>query len=375
MRKTLVGVLAAAVLVTGATGTVLASPTNSTQRQLDGLVKQHEFPAALATVTEADGRSTSYVAGTSELGKRTPVPKDGQVRAGSNTKTFVATVVLQLVGEGKIELDKPINHYLPGAVKDDRITVRQLLNHTSGLANYTEFLGLDKFEDVRHRYFEPRELLDVANAHPVTGEPGEKFKYSNTNYVLLGLLAQKVTGRPISENVDKRIIQKLGLKDTYWPGIGDETIRGKHPHGYALTSKGVEDVTEIDPSWGWAAGQIISSTKDLNTFFRALLKGDLMPKAQLDEMQKTVDTKGEMWPGAEYGLGLASSPLSCGGRYWGHGGDVHGFETRGGVASNGKAISVAVTALPGTFAETPEEGQQAHDAMLAAVDAGLCGAK
>lgn len=372
MKKTLVGALAVAMLFTG---TAMAAPAGSLDKQLDGLTKQHKFPAALATITDANGRATAYTSGTAELNKRVPVPRNGQVRAGSNTKAFVATVVMQLVAEGKVELDKPINHYLPNAVKDDRITVRQLLNHTSGLANYTQYMGLEKFEEVRHRYMEPRELLDIGNAHPVTNQPGEKFKYSNTNYVLLGLLAQKVTGRPIAENVDQRIIRKLGLKDTYWPGQGDETIRGKHPRGYARTGNGIEDVTELDPSWGWAAGQIISTTKDLNSFYRALLKGELLPEAQLKEMQKTVDTAGEMWPGVEYGLGIASAPLTCGGRFWGHGGDIHGYETRGGVAANGRAVSVAVTALPGTFQNMPEEAEQAHNAVLATVDAALCGAK
>ncbi|GHH36835.1 serine hydrolase domain-containing protein [Lentzea cavernae] len=372
MKKTLVGVLAAAMLFSG---TAMAAPPTTVQKQLDGLTKQHEFPAALATTTDAGGRATQYTSGTAELGKKAPVPRNGQVRAGSNTKAFVAAVVMQLVAEKKVELDKPINHYLPGAVKDDRITVRQLLNHTSGLANYTNYLGLEKFEDLRHRYFEPRELLDVGNANPVTNQPGEKFKYSNTNYVLLGLLIQKTTGRPVAENVDKRIVQKIGLRDTYWPGVGDETIRGKHAKGYSKTGNGIEDVTEMDPSWGWAAGQIISTTKDLNSFYRALLNGEVVPPAQVKEMQKTVDTAGEMWPGAEYGLGIASSPLTCGGRYWGHGGDVHGYETRGGVAPDGKAFSVAVTALPGTFQDTPEEAGKAHDAVLATVDAALCGAK
>lgn len=371
MRKTLVGLLTAAALVTGATG-VTAAP-DKIQGHVDGLVKQHEFPAALATVTHRNGHTSAYVAGTAERGKRTPVPKDGRVRAGSNTKAFVAAVVMQLVGEGKVELDKPINHYLPGAVKDDRITVRQLLNHTSGLANYTAYLGLENFDELRNRYFEPRELLDVGNAHAVTGEPGEKFMYSNTNYVLLGLLTQKVTGRPVAEVVEQRIVRKLGLKDTYWPEVGDMTIRGKHPRGYALTASGVVDVTEMDPSWGWAAGQLVSSTKDLNTFYRALLKGEVVKKPQLDEMKKTVPTKGEMWEGAEYGLGIVRTPLSCGGEYWGHGGDIHGFETRGGVAPDGRAFSVAVTALPGTFSETEEEAGKAHEAMLATVDAGLCG--
>jgi D-alanyl-D-alanine carboxypeptidase len=372
MKKTLVGVLAAAMLCSG---TAMAAPATTVQKQLDGLVKQYEFPAALATVTESNGRTTSQTSGTAERGKQTPVPKNGQVRAGSNTKAFVATVVMQLVAEKKVELDQPITKYLPGAIKDERITVRQLLNHTSGLANYTEYIGLEKFEELRHRYLEPRELLDVANAHSVTGQPGEKFKYSNTNYVLLGLLTQKVTGRPIAENVEQRIIEKLGLKDTYWPEVGEQDINGKHAHGYGRIGNGVEDVTEMDPSWGWAAGQIISTTKDLNSFFRALLKGDLVPDAQLEEMQKTVDTAGEMWPGVEYGLGIASSPLTCGGRYWGHGGDIHGYETRGGVTKDGRAFSVAVTALPGTFQDTPEGAGEAHNAVLATVDAALCGAK
>ncbi|KJK53095.1 beta-lactamase [Lentzea aerocolonigenes] len=371
MKKTLVGVLAAAMLCSG---TAMAAPAevNSTQKQLDGLTKQYKFPAALATTTNADGRTTHLTSGTAELNKRVPVPKNGEVRAGSNTKTFVAAVILQLNAEGKVELDAPVTKYLPNAIKDNSITVRQLLNHTSGLANYTQYMGLDKFEEQQHRYYEPRELLDIANAHEPTNQPGEKFKYSNTNYVLLGLIIQKTTGRPVAENVDQRIIKKLNLKNTYWPAVGEQTIRGRHPHGYARTSNGIEDVTELDPSWGWAAGQIVSTTKDLNIFFNALVNGDLLPEQQRKEMQKTVDTKGEMWPGAEYGLGIASTPLSCGGRYWGHGGDIPGYETRGGVNAQGKAFSVAVTALPGTTQDTPEEAMKAHDAILTTVDTALC---
>lgn len=373
MRKTLVGVLAVAMLCSG---TALAAPTpDTTQANLNGLVKQHEFPAALATTTEPDGSTRARTAGTAEINRHVPVPKDGQVRAGSNTKAFVAVVTLQLVKEGKVELDAPVTRYLPGAVKDDRITVRQILNHTSGLANYTQYLGVENFKELRHRYFEPHELLAIGNAHPPTGQPGEKFKYSNTNYVLAGLLIQKVTGRPVAENVDQRIIKPLNLRDTYWPGVGEQGIRKKHPHGYALVDGKVTDVTELDPSWGWAAGQIISTTKDLNTFYKGLLGGKLLPKQQLDEMRTTVPTTGEMWPGAEYGLGLASTPLTCGGRYWGHGGDIPGFETRGGVTENGKAFSVAVTALPGTFHDTPEEAVKAHDAVLATVDSALCKTK
>jgi D-alanyl-D-alanine carboxypeptidase len=374
--KMLAPVLAAAL----ACGLV-AAPANATadrtgvQRSLDGLVRDEKFPAALASV-QAKGRSTSFTSGTGELGRSTPVPRDGRVRAGSNTKSFVAVVVLQLVAEGKVELDAPIEHYLPGLVRGEgidgrAITVRQLLQHTSGLPNYTAYLGLEHFDQARDRYFEPRDLLDIALAHPADFAPGAKWEYSNTNYVLAGLLIERVSGRPVAEQVTERVINRIGLRDTYWPAVGDRTIRGAHPHGYALAdnaSDRVVDVTEMDPSWGWAAGQLITSPGDLNEFFAALLGGRLLDAPRLAEMRTTVEAA--MWPGARYGLGLVSTPLTCGGEYWGHGGDIHGFETRGGITEDGRAVTVAVTALPGTFDQA--NGERAAAAVLSTVDKALC---
>jgi D-alanyl-D-alanine carboxypeptidase len=345
------------------------------QRSLDDLVRDEKFPAALASV-RANGRSASFTSGTAELGRSTPVPRDGRVRAGSNTKSFVAVVVLQLVAEGKVDLDAPIETYLPGLVRgqgiDGRaITVRQLLQHTSGLPNYTAHLGLEHFEQVRNRYFEPRDLLDLALARPADFEPGTRWAYSNTNYVLAGLLIERVTGRPVAEQVTERVIDRAGLRDTYWPAVGDRSIRGAHPHGYALADNAADrvvDVTELDPSWGWAAGQLISTPSDLTKFFGALLGGRLLDAPRLAEMRKTVEA--EMWPGARYGLGLVSTPLTCGGEYWGHGGDIHGFETRGGATEDGRAVTVAVTALPGTFDQA--NGDRAAAAVLSTVDTALC---
>ncbi|WP_020663565.1 serine hydrolase domain-containing protein [Amycolatopsis benzoatilytica] len=370
MRKTLTGLLAVALMIGGTPAVAMGH--HSPQRELNGLVRENGFPAALAAVTVADGGTALFAAGTSELGRYAPAPANGRVRAGSNTKAFVAVVVMQLVAEGKVELDRPITRYLPGVVKDDRITVRQLLQHTSGLPDYADYLGIDQFESLRHRYFEPHELIDIANAHPLLHAPGEKFAYSNTNYVLLGLLIQQVTGRPVSEQIDQRILRELGLRDTYWPGVGVERIRGRYLHGYFRVNGVVTDVTEADPSWAWAAGQLITTGKDLNTFFRAVLGGKLVPSAQLAEMRKTVDSSAGMWPGAEYGLGLVSTRLSCGGKAWGHGGDIPGYETRTGVTDDGRAVTVAVNAVPGTAEGTSEGARQARAAVLSTVDSTLC---
>lgn len=380
MNTKLLAPVLAAVLACG----LAAAPASATsdraevQRRLDGLVRDEKFPAALAAV-QARGRSTSFTSGTGELGKSTPVPRDGQVRAGSNTKTFVAVVVLQLVAEGEVELDAPIERYLPGLVRGEgidgrNITIRQLLQHTTGLPNYTVHIGLEKFEDVQHRYFQPRELLDRALAHPADFAPGAKWGYSNTNYLLAGLLIERVTGRPVAEQVTERVIDRIGLRDTYWPAVGEQTIRGRHPHGYALADNGsdrVIDVTELDPSWGWAAGAVVSTPSDLNKFFGALLAGRLLDATRLAEMRTTVEAA--LWPGARYGLGLMSTPLTCGGEYWGHGGDIHGFETRGGATQDGRAAAVAVTAMPGTFDR--ENAQRAATAVLSTVDTALCAGK
>jgi D-alanyl-D-alanine carboxypeptidase len=171
----------------------------------------------------------------------------------------------------------------------------------------------------------------------------------------------------VAEQVTERVIRKAGLRDTYWPQVGDQTIQGPHPQGYALSADGsVIDVTELDPSWGWAAGQLISTPGDLAQFSRALLDGRLLPAPQLAEMRKTVEAP--LFPGWRYGLGVFSVPLSCGGEYWGHGGDIHGFETRGGATDDGRAVGLAVTALPGTFGDT----DRAERAVLSTVDAAFC---
>ncbi|MFD1540959.1 serine hydrolase domain-containing protein [Nonomuraea guangzhouensis] len=347
-----------------------ADSADTVQQALNGLVGKGGFPGTLAAVRDADGRTRDYTAGVGDLKTRDEVPVDGRVRIASNTKMFTAVVVLQLVGEGKIELDAPIETYLPKLIRGNgndgrKMTVRQLLQHTSGLHSYTA--NMPPILESRHRYTEPRELLDTGLAHKPDFAPGKSWLYSNTGYVVLGLLVQKVTGRPISEEITNRIIKPVGLRDTYWPGIGERTIRGAHPHGYTPDQKKkMVDITELDPSWGWSAGQLIATPSDVNRFLAALMDGDLLKPAQLKQMKQTIKAPGlpATWT---YGLGLVKIKLSCGESAYGHGGDIDGYETRTGITEDGRAATVAVTALP-----TSEAGAEQVNAAL---DTALCAAK
>ncbi|MER5344915.1 serine hydrolase domain-containing protein [Streptomyces mirabilis] len=362
---------AAAVAVGVMTMGALAPPAASAatrphtvQRGLNALVHTDGVPAALASVQDRGGRTRAYTAGVGDLATGAKVPRDGQVRVGSNTKTFTAVVVLQLVGEGKIGLDAPVDAYLRGLVRGDgidgrQITVRQLLQHTSGLPNYSKYLS----DDIR--YYDPRELLDLALQHKADFAPGTNWAYSNTNYLVAGLIVQKVTGRSLAEEIDQRVIKRIGLRHTYFPAPGEEMIRERHPRGYYQDSAGAPlvDATEWDPSWAWAAGQMVSTNSDLNRFFSALLAGRLLPKAQLEQMRTTVPASYPFPAGARYGLGLVSTPLSCGGVYWGHGGSMTGYETRGGVTEDGRAANVAMTMQP---------SQAVKERMDGVVDTALC---
>ncbi|MFF9477959.1 serine hydrolase domain-containing protein [Streptomyces sp. NPDC014733] len=343
-----------------------AARPDTLQNSLNVLVHNDGTPAALASVTDREGRMRHYTAGVGDLRTGAKVPKDGQVRAASNTKAFTAVVTLQLVAEKKLALDAPVDTYLPGLLRGEgidgrHITIRQLLQHTSGLPEYVDKRAI--LQDPQ-RYYEPRELLDSALAQKAHFSPGAKWEYSNTNYLVAGLIIQKVTGRPLGEEINRRIVDRIGLRHTYFPTPGDMTIREPHPKGYhrATADSPWRAVTELDPSWGWAAGAVISTNSDLNRFYTALLGGRLLPPAQLAQMRTTVPAE-SLGRGVRYGLGLSSTPLSCGGVYWGHGGTIPGYFTFGGVTKDGRAVNIALTALPGDSA-TGQHVQTAVDTAL-----------
>ena len=349
---------------------------SATQSLVDG-----GYPAALTAVRDKDGNTIGAAAGVGNLETGEAPPLDGEVRIGSNTKTFVAVVILQLVQEGKITLDEPIETYLPGLLKGEgidatKITVRQLLQHTSGLPEYTDTVpGETDIFQIRDNYYSTRDLLDVALSKPAAFEPGSQFRYTNTNYIVLTLLAEKVTHRPLAEQITQRIIEPLGLTHTYYPNPGEEDIRNTHPHGYHRNAPTDEwqDITRMDPAWGGGAGAMISTPSELNKFFQATFDGTLLNQDSVAEMKKTVDTGGTHGNG--YGLGLINYPLSCGGTAWGHGGTIHGYQTYDAVGPDGAAVTIAVTALPQTFVADLHDtaaSQEKNQLGLKAVDSLLC---
>ena len=288
-----------------------------------------------------DGSETRLVAaGVADVTTGAALRPQARFKVASITKTFVATVVLQLVGEGRLSLDEPVGGRLPGLLANgNTITVRQLLNHRSGLFNYTDDptfgQGLGQ-----NRVFTPRELVAFAEAHPSTAPPGTKWEYSNTNYVVVGLLVEAVTGHRLGQELRTRIFEPLGLKDTSFP-VTTAQIPGYHAHGYVptggvptgplppeftLTPDGLLlDVTQATPSTIWAAGNMISNAADLSRFYRALMTGGLLTPSMLREMKTTVPTDPAKPAGLRYGLGIMRLPGSCG-AIWGHNGFWPGYQ-------------------------------------------------
>jgi len=305
-------------------------------------------------IASEGGRTGTARSGVADIRTGTPVPEDSYFRMGSNTKTFAAVVLLQLVAERRLSLDDTVERWLPGVVAGNgndgrRVTIRQLLQHTSGLYNYTADLeGLSSPEaylEHRFEHLDPEELVAIAMAHEPTFAPGTSWDYSNTNYILAGMVIEKITGKRWATVVRERITRPLGLTRTYSPG-DVPTLPRPHAKGYQQFEPGgpLVDTTLLNLSWGWTAGDLVTTPTDLVRFWRALEGGRLLPPAQMAEMHRTVlaVTFQDVFPGTRYGLGIMWTPTDCGG-YWSHGGDVPGTSTINGVTSGGShAVVLAV---------------------------------
>ncbi|MFF4582489.1 serine hydrolase domain-containing protein [Streptomyces sp. NPDC001373] len=326
-------------------------------------------PGALARIAEG-GRALSATAGVSDKVTGAAMDTRARFRIGSVTKTFSTVVLLQLVDEKKIELDTPVNHYLPGLLPDDRITVRHLLTHRSGLSDYTNAM-FDKtvpgFEAVRNKVFSYQELMNLSLAEPRTTEPGASYQYSNTNFVVVGMLIEKATGKPVAKEYERRIIKPLRLRDTAYVHPGTE-IAGLHTHGYLTPDEAgapLVDSTEQTVSWAQSAGAMISSPADLSTFMSALVGGKLVAPKLLDEM--LVMTPTDAAKTRFYGLGLRRYDLSCGTSVYGHTGTVQGFYTYAFTTRDGRR---SLTAM----ANTSNRGA-ANTALGATLEGAFCGKK
>ncbi|HEY5878045.1 MAG TPA: serine hydrolase domain-containing protein [Nakamurella sp.] len=308
------------------------------QALLDELVI-NGAPGVLAFVDDGPGPAWRGASGAARLDPRIPLRAAARFRAGSITKSMVATVALQLVGEGKLRLDDTVERWLPGSVpQGDSITLRQLLNHTSGIYNYTDdpaFLGDLVADPTRTR--SPESLVAVATSHPPLFQPGSSWSYSNTNYILVGLIIQAATGRAVQTELGRRIFTPLGLHNTSFP-VTDRGIAGYHAHGYLLpgnpfipTDQPLDVTTLVNPSWAWAAGAVISTADDLARFYGALFGGRLLSPALLRQMQTTVQVD----PVFGYGLGVFSIRTVCG-TIWGHNGGVPGYISFASNSRDGK---------------------------------------
>jgi D-alanyl-D-alanine carboxypeptidase len=322
-----VATLVAAVGAPSRAGAAPAVSDGLDRAALQAALDQIVATGATAALARVDSPSGSWrgASGVAVLGRPAPAPAGGQFRAGSITKTFVATVVLQLVGERRLRLEDTLERWLPGAIPNGtHITIRHLLQHTSGVFDYTAvlFATIEDVLSARYHTFRPEELVAVAAGQPPVFEPGTSWEYSNTNYVLLGMIVRQVTGHPYAAEVTKRILRPLRLHGTELPGT-DIAIHGPHAHGYEPLPQDGEivpvDFTELNPSMAYAAGEIISTTADLNRFYRCLLGGQLLRPAQLAEMLS--HPTGDL----NYGLGIYQQPLPGGPTLWGHSGEIFGY--------------------------------------------------
>ncbi|WP_249998056.1 serine hydrolase domain-containing protein [Actinoplanes sp. M2I2] len=350
-------VVAAAVLAVPAIGAVPAGAVPAGAAPAGAAPPRSELQTALDDlralgITGAQGEISAgrrdVVARSGVADRRTgrPMPLDGRFRIGSNTKTFVAVVVLQLVGEGRLSLDDTVERRLPGVVSGNgndgrRITVRQLLQHTSGLFNYTNDLAAlgsaESYQAHRFDHYEPADLVAIAMKHEPGFAPGARWEYSNTNYILAGMIIERVTGHSWSSEVRSRILRPLGLNDTSYPQ-DRSTLPRPHARSYQQFVPGgpLLDVTEFNPTAAGAAGGMVSTTADLTRFWRAVQRGELLRPAQAAQMHRTVLADGmqDIVPGIRYGLGIFQVPNDCGG-FWGHPGDVVGTSTFNGVSRAG----------------------------------------
>ncbi|GAA2641103.1 MULTISPECIES: serine hydrolase domain-containing protein [Streptomyces] len=305
------------------TGTGFTPLTPAVAAQLDAAVRQVMREAQVPGVTVglwAPGKG-SYVRsfGVADKATGAPMTPSLHVRIGSETKTFTVTALLQLVDQGKVRLDDHIGDYVAGVPNGDRITLRELAGMRSGLFNYS--LDGDFIKNLQadpERYVAPRQLLDYSFKHPVQFEPGAEFDYSNTNLILLGLVVEKITGRPLHEVITKDVLGPAGLRSTVFPT--SPALPVPYAHGYTdQTATGkTEDATRWNPSWAWAAGEMASDLQDLRSWARTLATGTLLKPATQAERLKTTPMD---IPGAGYGLGIFDV------QGWiGHNGSIPGYE-------------------------------------------------
>ena len=353
--------LGAALLIAGCS--IVATPSTQTasglkpidqaalQALVDKTVQELLVPGGVVLLRTPQGDFTA-ASGTTQLGTRNRPGSDTHFRIASNTKTMTAAVILQLAQEGKLRLSDPVSKYVPGVPNGDNITIAQLLEMRSGLYNYTNGPELSASIDRDPtKVWTPAELLAIAFADPPNFPPGTKYEYNNTNYVLLGLIAEKVDGRPLATAMQKRLFEPLGMQHTVLPASTSNSMAEPYSHGYLYGSSSValvgeppyspeiqaaaragtlqpKDYTGVNHSFAAAAGGVISTANDLATWIRALVAGRVLnaeyQRRWLDSLQPEDSSKPE---GQKYGYGISQVSWGPNTIYF-HGGETPGYNSK-----------------------------------------------
>jgi D-alanyl-D-alanine carboxypeptidase len=334
------------------------------QPELERLAQDMLVTGAVVQVRSPELGDWTTTIGTRTFRGTEPMRVEDHVRIGSVTKSWTGTVVLQLVDEGLLRLDDPVAKYRPDVPNGQNITIEQLLTMRSGLGNYTTSPELSATMDTAPgTVHAPEDLIAMGLAIPPEFPPGGGFYYSNTNTALLGRIVEQLTGNPLETEIQRRVLDRLGLTGSSFPATTSAALPDPHPQGYSYGTN-VEtaesnvlspekqaaahdgtlaplDVTDTNPSWAWAAGAGISTTGDLTRYVEALVGGGLlsptMQKARLDSV-RPVDPAAPDGPG--YGLALARF-----GPFYGHTGELPGFNTFAGYDPGRRTTVVVWTSL------------------------------
>ncbi|MER5884047.1 serine hydrolase domain-containing protein [Streptomyces sp. NPDC001941] len=335
-------------------------------------------PGAFAVIRDHGQRlgTTSVALGKADL-DGTPMSPALRFRAGSNSKMFASVLVMRLVEQGRVDLDKPLRTYLPAGTLPDGwdMTVRQVMQHRGGVYDHTNDLLEQAGEEttaafearIRNNAYQPGDMVAMSVKHGQQYVPGTKYSYSNTGYVLLGMAVEHLTGRKYADVLDREIIRPLGLRNTSFV-VPKKAIDGRHATGYLTNddrTKPLLDSTEQTASWVWTAGAVITTAADLDRFLTAVTTGShggLVSDASLAQMTSVLPT-----PTAKisYGLGIREIALSCA-KVYGHGGIVQGYQTQSFVTADGKKSVVA-------FANASNNGA-VTTALVNVLEPAFCGA-
>ena len=355
------------------------------QSLVDTTIKELLVPGAVVLLRTPQGDFTA-ASGTTQLNTRNPPRADTYFRIASNTKTMTAAVIMQLAQESKLGLDDPVSKYVPGVPNGDKITIAQLLEMRSGLYNYTSDPIISATVDTDPaKVWTPAEVLAIAFAHPPNFPPGTEYEYNNTNYALLGLVAEKVDGKPLAQVMHDRLFGPLGLQHTLFPASTVNTLPEPYSHGYLYGSSSValvgeppysaetqaaaragtllpKDYTDVNPSIAAAPGGVISTADDMATWIKALVAGRVLDPAYqrrwLDSLKPEDPSKPE---GQKYGYGIAQLSWGPNMIYF-HGGETPGYNSKISYDPANDMTLIVWTNLPVSL-----DGQQTANTLWAKV--------